>query len=141
MWLGVLPVLLSIFAFGVMSGCHRGSRTPQPGDESLADTTRLRELREAVTREIGTPRCENRAQCGTMPFGAKPCGGPWSYLVYSRATTDTARLAAAVREYTVFQSGLNRRSGLVSDCRFTPRPAVDCVAGICVPDSAGASRQ
>jgi hypothetical protein len=70
-----------------------------------------------------------------MPVGAKPCGGPWSYLVYSMATSDSVQLAAAVQEYTAYQADLNRKLGLVSDCQFLSAPTVDCMAGVCATSS------
>ena len=75
-----------------------------------------------------------------MPLGAKPCGGPWSYVVYSVATTDSVRLAAVVKEYTTYQADLNRKQGLVSDCQFLPPPTIDCVGGQCATNTRSRSR-
>ena len=126
---------------GLLSaGCHT-ARGPVPqGDEDLADSTRLRQLQEAVDQLLGTPTCTARSQCRAMPIGAKPCGGPWSYLVYSMATTDSVRLAAAVQEYTSYQADLNRKQELVSDCRFLSAPTIDCKAGVCSSSSGSSSR-
>jgi hypothetical protein len=113
------------------AACHVAGSRASHREEVPADSTRLRQLRESVTQVLQVPTCVDRSQCRVMPLGAKPCGGPWSYLIYSTATTDSARLAAAVTKYTSYQTDLNRKLGLVSDCQFVPPPQVDCVSGQC----------
>jgi hypothetical protein len=115
----------------VLGAACLGSRNPAPSRSSDEDTTRLNELRHAVAREVGSPTCTDGSQCRVMPLGRKPCGGPFSYVVYSTATADSVRLASAVQEYTAYQAALNEKLGLVSDCRFLPPPAVDCRTGVC----------
>jgi hypothetical protein len=137
-----LPRALLVLLTGSLLsvGCP-ATRGPAPHrDETVADTTRLRELREAVEQQLGTPTCTDRSQCRAMPVGAKPCGGPSSYVVYSMATTDSVRLAAVVQEYTAYQADLNRKQELVSDCQFLSAPPVDCMAGACAARSGIPSR-
>jgi hypothetical protein len=122
-------LLLSLAVLG--AACH-GPRNPAPASRSSEDdTTRLKELSQAVAQQVGSPTCTDRSQCRVMPLGAKPCGGPSSYVVYSTTTADSVRLAVAVQEYTAYQAALNEKLGLVSDCRFLPPPAVDCRTGVC----------
>lgn len=119
------------------AACH-AARNPAPATQSTeADTARLTALRQAVAQQVGTPTCTDRSQCRAMPLGAKPCGGPFSYVVYSTITVDSVRLAAAVDAYTAYQAVLNKELGLVSDCRFVAPPAVDCVAGLCAAKPGG----
>lgn len=70
-----------------------------------------------------------------MPLGAKPCGGPWRYVVFSTATADSVRLVAAAAEHTVLEAEQNRRTGAVSDCRFVAAPTLSCSRGYCVSGS------
>jgi len=70
--------------------------------------------------------------CRTLALGAKPCGGPWEYLVYSTAQTDSAALANKVREYNALESDLNARYGAVSDCALVIEPALGSRDGQCV---------
>lgn len=70
--------------------------------------------------------------CRSLALGAKPCGGPWEYLVYSTAQTDSAALDAKVREYNALESDLNTRYGAVSDCALVVEPALDSRDGQCV---------
>ncbi len=132
--------LLSIVAgalWGGLSatGCHATARPAANVKVGADDTTRLGELRQAVASRVGTTRCVDRSQCRAMPLGSKPCGGPWSYVVYSTATTDSGALALAVQRYNVADAELNRKLGRVSDCSFVSPPKLDCVLGFCAPDS------
>jgi hypothetical protein len=112
---------------------------PVPADsaEVQADKASLDVLRAEVRAQLGDPTCTETAQCRTIPFGAKPCGGPWSYLVYSVATTDSALLAGAVDRYTAREHELNRLEGRVSDCALVTEPGVMCADGQCVPVGGG----
>jgi len=100
-------------------------------EADVADTARLRQLREAVARQVGGLRCSEQSQCRFLPIGSKPCGGPWSYLLYSKVTTDSAALAVAVERYNAAEAELNRKLGRVSDCGFVSPPKLDCVEGVC----------
>lgn len=93
---------------------------------------KLRELHQAIEAEIGTPRAETAEQCRTVALGAKPCGGPWRYLVYSSAVSDEKRLGKLVSEYNALERKLNVEEGRISDCSFVVEPKVTLVDDICV---------
>jgi len=89
------------------------------------------ELDQRILELIGTPACADVSSCASMAIGVKPCGGPWRYLVYSRAVTDERTLAAVVSEY----NEIDRRSpryGTISDCSIVMPPALSCASGVCV---------
>lgn len=92
----------------------------------------LDSLRAIVLDIVGEPTCLSNVQCRYVPFGAKPCGGPWTYLVYSIQTTDSASLAETAADYTEREVQLNRELGRVSDCRAVSPPILDCVDSRCV---------
>ena len=106
-----------------------------------ADTTRLRQLREAVARQIGKPSCSEQPQCRAMPIGSKPCGGPWSYVVFSTVATDSAALALAVQRYNAAEEELNRKLSRVSDCSFVSPPKPDCARGRCTTLGSGIGKR
>jgi hypothetical protein len=89
-------------------------------------------LRAVVQGLVSEPTCDDVAQCRAMAFGAKPCGGPWSYLVYSVTASDSVRLGQAVAAYNAREAEVNRQEGRVSDCRMVTAPAVECRDGTCV---------
>lgn len=135
---GVLSVVVGV-VFGLV-GCKD---SPTAFDEfkkdpQLAriaampdDTTKERLLGDFIESYIADRTCTGPGQCRTMPFGDKPCGGPWTYLVYSTATTDSAALHVLVGEYNRLDGLMNVKYGRDSDCMFVLPPNVGCVDGRC----------
>ncbi|HXG58453.1 MAG TPA: hypothetical protein VNL91_05485 [Thermoanaerobaculia bacterium] len=96
--------------------------------------SRRQQRLEALGRKIaGAVRAEaaDASQCRVVPFGAKPCGGPWRYLVYSVGTTDEKKLLAMVEEYNALERTINREEGRVSDCASVVPPKVEFAEGTC----------
>lgn len=134
-------ILVFVVALAV-SSCHAG---PRPGgaetDRSLPGARApgkgavsgdsLAQLRALVAEVVGDSACTRDAECRTMAFGSKPCGGPWSYLVYSTATTDSARLGEFVQRYNAYEDSLNRAESRFSDCMLVQRPVLVCQRGLC----------
>jgi hypothetical protein len=106
--------------------------TPREATPTPPGETPVEDLRRDITSAQGEPTCSSADQCRTVAFGAKPCGGPRSYLIYSTAAADTARLATLVAEYNRLEAEANAREGRVSDCMFVAQPTVACVSGRCV---------
>ena len=102
-------------------------------EESQQDAeAQLRAMRAKIEARVGIPTCSDSGDCALIAFGSKPCGGPWTYLVYSRATTDTGALAARVREYNDMEDRYNHKYPVISDCSVPPVPRLACDNGICV---------
>lgn len=80
---------------------------------------------------IGKAECSSDSQCQILPVGARPCGGPASYLAWSSARTSSGELQALADRYRTEQQERNARSGMMSDCRAIAPPAVACRAGSC----------
>ncbi len=115
-----------LIILALMAGCRATVQRAADGGERLA------ELGIEVRALIADSGCWSIAQCRALPLGAKPCGGPWSYAVYSTEATDSSALAAAVGRYNAHENELNRREGRVSDCQFVSPPLLECVDGHCV---------
>ena len=117
------------FEAALLLGCLTlaGCRGTEPQDR--AD---LGALRLDILRVIGTPSCADSADCAVIAVGSKPCGGPWEYLIYSRAGTDTTALFDRVRNYNALQESLNKKWGWVSDCSLAHKPRAGCRNGVCV---------
>lgn len=103
------------------------------GEERTEDTDRakLAEMEAQIDALIGDARCTDGAQCKVIAFGAKPCGGPWKYKVYSEAVVSTAKLTEYVDAYNAFNRELNEKYGWVSDCMVVGPPSVECREGRC----------
>lgn len=99
------------------------------------DFARLAAIKKKTEELLGEPRCSKSSECAAVAFGSKPCGGPWTYLVYSRMSVDEDALLEIVKEYNQFNRDVNERHGLISDCMLVTEPRLDCVNGVCVvPD-------
>jgi len=79
----------------------------------------------------GTPSCTSDAQCHSLPLGARPCGGPESYLPWSSARTPQAEIEALGERYKEERRAANKASGVMSTCQFLMDPGAVCRAGTC----------
>lgn len=104
----------------------------QKSFDEASDRARLDEMRQAILDQVADPVCDHPEDCRFIALGAKPCGGPWEYLVYSVASVDSVELAERVAEYHEFNAELNLRYGWVSDCSVPPLPTPGCREGRCV---------
>ena len=66
--------------------------------------------------------CTNANDWTFTPIGSKACGGPMSYIAYSRKI-DEKKFLELVQTYTELQADYNKRSGAISDCALVARPS------------------
>lgn len=93
----------------------------------------LSELKTQIEDYAATSVCSGTESCRYVAFGAKPCGGPWSFLVYS-TSIDTLELLDMVDAYNTLEAQINSDCGLVSDCSVPlPPTGFDCIDNVCVP--------
>lgn len=118
----VAPVVL--VALSLVAGACR----EEPGE----DWQRLEAMEQEIRALVEAGECTADGDCTMIALGAKPCGGPWGYLVYSPATVDTVQLRALADAYTTFNVELNARHGTASDCALQPVPEPVCRDGRCV---------
>jgi hypothetical protein len=95
-----------------------------PSVNRAVDEARVRQLEQQARALAKTEGCDQVNQCATAPLGAKACGGPRTYLVYCRATTDEAALLRALDELKRAEEVYNRAAGIVSDCMMVLPPEV-----------------
>ena len=71
-------------------------------------------------------------ECKYIAFGSKPCGGPWTYLVYS-TSIDAEELENRVEGYNRKEKMFNTKWGVISDCAITNPPSgIKCENNICI---------
>lgn len=92
---------------------------------------RLEALAKKIRTEVATPKADRVAQCRAAAFGAKPCGGPWRYVVYSTKVSDAKKLESMIGEYNALEKTINREEGRASDCAFVAEPDVALIGGVC----------
>lgn len=126
----ILPILFSI-------GCGKSPAATQKAQSTDALEDRMKVLEEEIDYLVGDAACTEDASCQTMAFGEKPCGGPWTYLVYSLEETDASSLETAVQDYNSTEEKYNRvADGLVSNCIFIQPPqALKCINMRCAETS------
>jgi hypothetical protein len=90
-----------------------------------------RALTNAAQALLRTDGCAGSADCAAAAVGHKPCGGPRTYWVYCRRTTDERALLRTLEELSRTEQRLNAIKGLLSDCAIVQPPAVVAVGGVC----------
>ena len=123
----LLPVIIMVACVVSLAACKDDNSF-----DELADREQLTKMETEIDGLIGEAVCTDARDCRSIAFGDKPCGGPWSYKVYSVSGVDTLKLAGLVDAYFKFNSVLNERHGWVSDCMVVMPPNIDCVEGRCV---------
>lgn len=88
---------------------------------------------DGLEKPCGAPTCEEAEEnCRYIGIGAKPCGGPWEFLVYSASTVDEETLRKKVESHNEHEDRMNRTYGYASDCSLPNPPEIGCVEGRCV---------
>lgn len=91
---------------------------------------RMEAISESINNMIATS-CENTDQCKAAAIGAKPCGGPTHYIIYSSGTDEEA-LNVLIGQYNEANRRHNELTGAISDCSITNPPTLVCVSGNCI---------
>jgi hypothetical protein len=134
-----LFAVIPVAALFVLIGCDfqfLRDRTPPPaaeleGKPPLYDDRQLTQIWNDIASVVDT-EARRPADCKSIPIGAKPCGGPWSYLVYSSSTTNETRLRSLIAQFNERQANLNRRLGMASDCMYVGAPQAVLEGRYCV---------
>ena len=110
------------------------SATMCVGDDPFTCDDYLEEM-ESIKLEIdaliATSSCTEATECRAIAFGSKPCGGTWSYLVYS-TSIDTEYLESLVTNYNNIEEAFNNNCEAISDCSFViPPNELSCEDGNC----------
>lgn len=95
------------------------------------DKTELKALHNDIVQLAGKAQATEVAQCRVVGVGAKACGGPQSYLVYSTLDGKETELLQKVERYNALMRMQNEQQGLMSDCAMVPEPGVVLVNGFC----------
>lgn len=91
----------------------------------------MRDIRLMMEREVGDASARRPEQCRMVPLGAKACGGPQDYLIYSTAMSDERKLQELARQYAEAEEKYNRVTGAVSTCSYVMPPELGLKAGKC----------
>ncbi|WP_374587410.1 hypothetical protein [Ideonella dechloratans] len=103
--------LATALGVAVLAGCS--SAAPEP------PLLQLQELTSA-------PRCSADMHCRTLPVGARACGGPSRYLVWSTLVNREDELKALAAQVTEQEKARNAASGRMSTCEVLADPGARC---------------
>ena len=96
------------------------------------DKLELETLAHEITSLAERAICNEENECKYIAFGSKPCGGPWSYLVYSTSINTTLFLEK-VENYNQLENTYNLKWGINSDCSVVNPPiSLKCIDGKCI---------
>lgn len=98
--------------------------------DNLEDLT-IDEVAQLIEMEVGNAETDNLSSCKVLPIGAKPCGGPWGYLVYSEEASDTDKLKQLVDKYNELDEIRMKKEGLGSTCDVATEPELSIKNGSC----------
>lgn len=99
--------------------------------EEESDAERLAALDSEIRTLVADASCNDLADCRVIGYGAKPCGGPWTYLIYCVRAVDTARLASLVSIHYELERAINLKEGVFSDCSVPTPPHLGIIDGKC----------
>lgn len=107
--------------------CEDDTITTQESEQEALNTSK-----KAIEDLAATSICNENTTCKFIALGSKPCGGPWSYLVYS-SSINVEKLENMVEAYNKKEADLNKKWGTISDCMFvSPPTSVNCENNTCV---------
>ena len=94
----LLTLVLGIFLF---VQCTTGNSN----DNYDADLEELVAMRTIIEDMANSSTCVESTDCRFIALGVKPCGGPWSYLIYS-TSIDTDLLEGMVETFNERTGGI-----------------------------------
>jgi hypothetical protein len=102
-----------------------------PTGDQTADAATLDDFRRRARGLARRDGCARGEDCGAIALGAKPCGGPWEYVVYCRTSTEEPALRAAAAQLDSAERRFNDRYALGSTCDVPPEPVPGLQGGGC----------
>lgn len=90
-----------------------------------------RQLQLRLERLTENKECQQDNQCKVIGVGARPCGGPDQYLLYSTLHTDEKMLSYTNDRYQKLKKQQNEKLGLMSTCQMLMPPVSACIENKC----------
>ncbi|WP_457609531.1 hypothetical protein [Lutibacter sp.] len=119
-------ILKTIVILATIS-CSTNSEISLEEEERLE----LNNLKEEIELLVSEGTCTENTTCNFIAFGSKPCGGPWSYLVFD-TSINVGLLKEKVAAYNKKEAAFNIKWNIISDCSIVlPPTELACVNGKC----------
>lgn len=129
-------LLLLVLALPLLvAGCRTpdgASAVPVRFDSMDDYQARRAAAMDRLTDAVGDARATDVAACRALAVGAKACGGPTAYVVFSSTATAPATAERLAGDVSSLDRAANAQFGLVSTCEMLMEPSVALDAGRCV---------
>ena len=112
-----MKIFLFFISFLAINCSDTGNITNQEIEKEA-----LKKLEQKIIAFADKSVCSEEFTCAFTGFGSKPCGGNWSYLVYS-SSIDTTTFLAKVDHYNTLEKEYNIKYGISSDCAIVSPPS------------------
>lgn len=120
---------LKLFLLSILLQSFQCTDTTDSSDNIT--TVQLETKKQEIQNYINSFNCSESVGCGFIAFGSKPCGGPRTYLLFSKGVNMT-KLQEMVKTYNEMDELHNIQTNAVSDCMYQMPPTeVKCVNGVC----------
>lgn len=104
------------------------SLKPENNLSQQQDKEPLTKLIKEIEATIQKETCTDAADWNFAPIGAKPCGGPSSYIAYPKKME--SQILPQIEKFTEMQTAFNKKYQLISDCMLITEPTgIECVDG------------
>lgn len=101
---------------------------PENNLNQQADQQQLSVIIKEIDSMAQRETCDGSANFAYTAIGAKPCGGPSSYIAYPKKIE--AEILPKVQKFTEMQSAFNKKYKLMSDCSIVAEPTeIKCQDG------------
>ncbi|MCO7225374.1 hypothetical protein [Pleionea sp. CnH1-48] len=120
-------VLITLMSSLLIISCTANEPPSYNDGEKFLPEPELIEISELT----GNKSCQTNAECKSIGLGARPCGGPDKYLIYSQTATDVDALKEVVARYNKRKRQGNEKSGAVGICVVAPKPLTECIQNRC----------
>lgn len=114
---------------------------PENNLSQQQDKDRLTLVIKKIDSLAQSQTCSDAADFTFTAIGAKPCGGPSSYIAYPKKLE--SEILPEIQKFTAMQSEFNKKYNLMSDCSMVPEPTgINCVEGkaVLVNDNSAVSQ-
>ena len=101
---------------------------PAPG---AAVTSKAEALWKKIQAANADVSCDTQAQCHTIGYGSKACGGPERYMAWSSKNNDGAALKSLIEQHAAARRADDEREQMMSTCSMVSDPGASCRAGQC----------
>lgn len=71
-------------------------------------------------------QCDTSADCQTEPIGARACGGPGGYIVYSANSCFVEYILSLAKLTRILENQYNVENSVISICSIAQRPVPVC---------------